>query len=232
MTKAVFFDIDGTIYDYSRANALAVEKVKEYCECKLEISALEYEQMIKEAQKTAHSRIGGGAALHNRLIRFQCLLELMEKPLFPHAENLYHCYWNTLISAAEPEPGLLDVFEELKKRGIYVGIGTNMTADIQYRKLDSLGLGPWIDGIVTSEEVGVEKPDKKLFLLCAQKAGVSPQECVFIGDSVKDDILGACHAGMEGVLYQKEDGEREENSAGMYTVIHHFDECIGVLKLI
>ena len=48
--------------------------------------------------------------------------------------------------------------KELKKRKIRIGIGTDMTAYVQYRKLEAIGVTSYIDFIVTSEEAGAEKP--------------------------------------------------------------------------
>ena len=47
-----------------------------------------------------------------------------------------------------------------------------------------------------SEEAGAEKPDPRLFALCAEKAGCAMEACAFVGDSLKGDILGAKAAGM------------------------------------
>lgn len=202
MIKAVFFDIDDTIYDYTGADRIAQKALEDYALHKLGIPAGEFRQWAQRARRLADSRIGAGrAATHNRLIRFQCMLEMLGKPLFPHAYKMYSLYWDTLIGLAVPEPGIAELMEKLRARGTYVGFGTNMTADIQYRKIEKLGLGNMTDGIVTSEESGIEKPDKRLFLLCAEKAGAAPQECVFIGDSLTNDIEGAQGAGMYAVLY-------------------------------
>ena len=91
------------------------------------------------------------------------MLELMKQPLFPHAFNMYHTYWDTLIQRSQPSKGAVDFIKELKKRGIRIGIGTDMTAYIQYKKLEALGVAPYVDFIVTSEEAGVEKTASSLF---------------------------------------------------------------------
>lgn len=202
MIKAVFFDIDGTVYDYESADEKAQQALRDYSFRELEIAPEELDGWIRKARKLADSRTGANcAATHNRLIRFQCLLELVKKPLFPHAYNMYDLYWNTMIEAAVLEPGTVELMRDLRKRGTYIGVGTNMTADIQYRKIEKLGIGRWIDGVVTSEEAGVEKPDVKVFWLCAEKAGAKPEECVFIGDSLEHDVKGAQAAGMHAVWY-------------------------------
>ena len=78
-----------------------------------------------------------------------------------------------------------------------------MTANWQYAKLKSLGLMAYVDYIVTSEEAGVEKPAPGLFMLCAEKAGCSPGECAFVGDSLPSDALGARDAGMAAYWFNQ-----------------------------
>ena len=93
---------------------------------------------------------------------------------------------------------------KLKKRKIRIGIGTDMTAYVQYRKLEAIGVTSYIDFIVTSEEAGVEKPHYHFFDICVEKAGVRPEECAFIGDNVRKDIEGAWESGMKGIWYTQE----------------------------
>ena len=132
--------------------------------------------------------------------------------MFPHTLNLYHCYWDALLASAKPEPGLLEAMEALKAAGLTLGVGTDMTAYIQYKKLERLGAAPYIDFITTSEEVGAEKPNPRLFLECVRKAGVPAGECLFIGDSLAKDVRGAMDAGLQAFLYAP--GSAREGTGG------------------
>ena len=230
MVKAVFFDIDDTLYSYTEAHKPALKAMKEYAARELGVSEDAYDDYVRQAQAVVKRRVGRDCStLHNRLIRFQCMLEILGRPIFPHAEAMGKLYWDTLIDHMQEEEGAGELLKTLKERGYYVGIGTNMTAGVQFRKLTKLGFGPWIDGMVTSEEAGVQKPDPKLFLLCAEKAGVSPEECVFVGDSLKKDVLGACAAGMKAILYRKEPagGPAQEESC---QVVSNLGDCLKVLE--
>lgn len=230
MVKAVFFDIDDTLYSYTEAHKPALKAMKEYAARELGVSEDAYDDYVRQAQAVVKRRVGRDCStLHNRLIRFQCMLEILGRPIFPHAEAMGKLYWDTLIDHMQEEEGAGELLKTLKERGYYVGIGTNMTAGVQFRKLTKLGFGPWIDGMVTSEEAGVQKPDPKLFLLCAEKAGVSPEECVFVGDSLKKDVLGACAAGMKAILYRKEPagGTVQEESC---QVVSALGDCLKVLE--
>ena len=123
--------------------------------------------------------------------------------------------------------------QKLKERGIRIGIGTDMTAHIQYRRLEFLNLSPYIDFIVTSEEAGVEKPDYRIFSLCREKAEVLPEDCVFIGDSLRHDIEGAKQAGMQVIWYHKAElSEEEQQKAAQENipVMRQFSQCIELLQ--
>ncbi|MDO4277147.1 MAG: HAD-IA family hydrolase [Eubacteriales bacterium] len=204
MIKAVFFDIDDTLYSFRDTHKIAMESLYKYAQECLHVDKDTFCRTLKEVQDKLIERLGeNSAVIHNRLIRFQNVLGLLGKPIHPYAREMYSLYWDTLLLYAVPEPGLRELLQELKAQGIYIGIGTDMTSYIQVKKLEKLGVAEFIDCIVTSEEAGVEKPEKELFDLCLEKAGLEPRECLFIGDNCRKDILGAKNAGMYYLCYCK-----------------------------
>lgn len=205
MIKTVIFDIDNTLYNYDENHIFGMKALAEYCRNELGVSEEEMLTCYDQAMKIMNERIGSDtAAIHNRMLRFQCMTELLSRPLFPHVENMYHTYWDTLIEHSSPCPGSLLFIQNLKKEGIRIGICTDMTACIQYKKLEKLGFAPYIDFIVTSEEAGAEKPASRLFQLCVKKSGCLPEECAFIGDNLKKDVQGAWNHGLKGIWYSQE----------------------------
>ena len=198
--KAVIFDLDNTLYSYDRAHAAAYAALQSYALQELGLDAASFDRLHEQASRTLEQRCHNGPAIHNRLIRFQILLELLGRPI-GKAPEMADCYWRTLLGSMQAEPGAAETLQELRTMGLSVGIGTNMTADRQLEKLRLLGLLPHVDFMVTSEELGVEKPDPRLFALCAEKAGAEPAECCFVGDSLKKDALAAQNAGLLGVWY-------------------------------
>jgi HAD superfamily hydrolase (TIGR01549 family) len=104
---------------------------------------------------------------------------------------------------------VIPLFEELKKRNYLLGIITNARAsmiDVIY----SLGLKPYLSGIITSEQAGVEKPDAQIFRAAYDQAGLKPEEMAYVGDTYKSDILGAIRAGSKGILLDRY-GIEDEN---------------------
>jgi putative hydrolase of the HAD superfamily len=208
MIKTVIFDLDNTLYSFDDANKVAFEMLLDYVDKNLDIS-LERFITVHEELKTALPQ--DSSVCHNRMIRFQKILEMENLPLYPHALEMYDVYWNALLDAAIPSEGALSTLEELKRRGIRIGIGTDMTARIQFVKLTRLGLMPFIDFMVSSEEACAEKPASKFFDACMEKAGCERKQCMFVGDSIKKDVIGATNAGLVGVWYNPENKETKED---------------------
>lgn len=202
MIKAVIFDVDNTLYSYDTAHKAAMEKLHAYGQEELKLDPAELDALLKEKQKEITGELGDQSAIHNRMIRYLRVMEQLRLPLH-HASRMAKLYWDTLISASVPNPGAAECVKALKDAGYTLGIGTDMTLDYQMEKLEHLGLLPYLDFVVSSEEAGCEKPEGRLFALCARKAGVTLEECVFVGDNLKKDILGSMAVGMKAVWYTK-----------------------------
>ena len=198
--KAVIFDLDGTLYDYPKADRAGVDALNRYAAEHFGLSEEETVRGVREAMDEANARIGmKTASTHNRLIRYQVFCELHGYPVWPHALHMAYTYWNTFLENMVPDPDVPELLAALKKADVLIGLGTNMTSFVQYRKLEVLGIAGAFDFVVMSEEAGCEKPDPDFFALCAAKAGADPSECLFIGDNHPMDYLGAKAAGMRGI---------------------------------
>ncbi len=168
-----------------------------------------FEELHQRTEHELRTYMGEVAALHNRCIRYQIMLENQGLPLYPHVLNMNGIYWDALLAAAVPSAGVTDAIRILKEKGIRIGIGTDMTARIQFKKLEVLGLLLYVDFLVSSEEAGAEKPEASFFARCVEKSGCRAEECLFVGDSMRKDVQGAMDAGLQAVWYRPDKPENQ-----------------------
>lgn len=111
------------------------------------------------------------------------------------AEELTFYYENTFYRRAlRPEaPGAL---EALHRRGLRLAVVSNIISrELVPRNLASYGVAHYFNPILTSAELGIRKPDPRIFLEAARRMGLSPGACAYVGDTVSRDIAGARRAG-------------------------------------
>ena len=206
MIKAVIFDLDGTLYDYDTAHEAGHSALARYMKARFGMERDAFQSLFQEAMDEVSSILDTScAALHDRYLRFQILLERAGLPLFPYAWDMTQVYWDTFLDNMTTSPGLENALSVLKETGLTLGIGTNMMVDYQLAKMNRLGFGNLFDFMVSSEEAGSEKPLQPLFWRCAMKARCLAPECLFVGDSYQHDILGAQSAGMQALWYQPDE---------------------------
>ena len=96
---------------------------------------------------------------------------------------------------------VFEVFKKLKKRGMLIGVISNSEDGQVENLLKAVKFIPLLDVYLDSYVVGLTKPDQKIFLKAVKALGVDPEETVFIGDSYKQDIIGARNAGLKAILF-------------------------------
>ncbi|MBN1193524.1 MAG: HAD-IA family hydrolase [Coriobacteriia bacterium] len=101
-------------------------------------------------------------------------------------------------------------FERLRDRGLAVGIISNWDSRLAH-VLGGLGLEDVLSDVVSSAEVGLHKPDPRIFKLACDRMGVSPGQAAHVGDHQYADVLGASSVGMQAVLIDRH-GQAEEGS--------------------
>jgi HAD superfamily hydrolase (TIGR01509 family) len=118
--------------------------------------------------------------------------------------NRMHNLWD------QPNPQARPVLEELRGRGITVGMISNSDGTIE-RIIAQRGLAPYFRFVLDSHVVGVEKPDPRIFRMALDRADAGPHEAVYIGDLYSIDVLGSRGVGMDAILLDPGDvwGDRD-----------------------
>jgi|YelNatPaOPRAMG01_1025707.scaffolds.fasta_scaffold16303_1 REG-2-like HAD superfamily hydrolase len=95
-------------------------------------------------------------------------------------------------------PDAQPALEALKKRGCLLGVIANGEHHVK-ETLIKLSLAEFLDVITISEDVGVEKPDPRIFKLTIEQFGLRPEKCAYVGDVPEIDLAGARNAGITPV---------------------------------
>ncbi len=100
-------------------------------------------------------------------------------------------------------PDVAPAIRRLRDRGLSLGVISNWDARLT-TVLAGVELGAELDTIVSSAEVGLHKPDPRIFELACERVGVAPQDAAHVGDHHYADVLGATAVGMRAVLIERD----------------------------
>jgi HAD superfamily hydrolase (TIGR01549 family) len=192
LPDAILFDTDNTLYPYDPAHAAAMRAVREKVCKTFTISPTDFDSAFQEARNQVKQRLKHTASSHSRLLYLQRMLEIMglgSQVLL--ALDFEQTYWRTFLSNAVLFDDVKELLDDLRLLGIPTAIVTDLTAQIQFRKVVYFGLDRYFDYIVTSEEAGYDKPHAAPFQIALEK--MAPKgDCIWmIGDNPVNDIRGA-----------------------------------------
>jgi HAD superfamily hydrolase (TIGR01662 family) len=191
--QALFFDGGSTLIDEKEIYRDRVERT-----IKENRLALTYDDFLARFKEASEKRL-------NPYI-YACEKLAIAKPVG----------WN--FSLEELYPGVLAMLKELKKR-YRLAIVANQPPHFDAR-VARLGLAPYFEAVIGSEDYGVRKPDPAIFQLALDQLGLRPGEAAMIGDRLENDITPAKKMGLKTIWvkqglsgYQTPRNEEEKASA-------------------
>lgn len=191
MIKAVLFDFDETLQDRTEAfEGYMDEFFNTFC---ADITESEKEKRKQDM------RITGNGGYVNRIEWYSQLCEMWSWSDAPSAKVLAEHYDTVFGDYDVIFPDAPALLQEIRNRGYKVGIITNGPSLLQHHKLDTSGLRKYLDIVVVSGDLDIHKPDPEIFTYTADKLGVKPEECIYVGDNPVNDIQGAVGAGMKAI---------------------------------
>ena len=204
LPDAIFFDLDNTLYNYNPAHQSARGAVKNKMIQMFALSDGDFDELVARAKEYTKERLEGTASSHSRLLYFQRMLEIMGTgSQLLYALDFEQTYWRAFLAHAKLFEGVPELLEEIRLLEIPIAIVTDMTAQIQFRKILYFNLDHYFDHVVTSEEAGCEKPCETIFKLTLKKLNMQENATVWmIGDHPDKDISGA-HNAIDAITLQK-----------------------------
>ena len=141
--------------------------------------------------------------------------------------NLYYQPIGRQISLIE---SAREVLSNFKQRGLRIGLVSNSSfpSEFHLRELDGFGLKNYFDYVIFSHDYGFRKPHPGLFCEALNNLSLSPEEVIFVGDRLREDVGGAQSVGMKAILKFKP-GRDYSFRAVPDAVIHHLQELPKVV---
>lgn len=193
--KAVLWDLDDTLYSRRSAAGRMFPGMLEQC-----LYTNQSEAFLEEAAAFLLSQIRGNSMLEENAFRALLQRYPADKPYSAEACKAY--YYAHIRSFAQPVPEAVEVVKKLKAQGVKMAIVTNIVPELlehQHKKVEALGIAELFDAVIYSAELGIHKPDRRIFDYAASCLGVSNAQCLFVGDDPDTDVTGALNADMEVV---------------------------------
>lgn len=143
--------------------------------------------------------------------------------------KLSDIYLDRLAAMGRLVPGALQLLNHLRDKGYNIGIISNGFYEVQYRKMQSGNIAHFFDTIVLSDDIGVNKPDVRIFNHAVSKAQTTGSRSIIIGDNPTTDIIGAINAGWKAICFNH-DGSNESPTPPQAIEITHLTEAITLLQ--
>lgn len=229
---AALFDLDDTLYPYAPCNRAGKREAwRTARELGYDLDREEFERLYRVGRQETKRELAGTASAHERFLYFKRAIEIHAGTHKPgDALELGEAYWDAYVREMELYDDVEPTLRELNAEGVDVAIVTNLTTRIQLKKLHRLGVEPYVDLLLTSEETGREKPASVMFTLPIARLDARPSDAVFVGDSPPSDVDGANAVGLETVLFDPEGdhGTLEDHSKPD----HRIDAFADVLEVV
>ncbi|RMG41478.1 MAG: HAD family hydrolase [Methanobacteriota archaeon] len=235
--KAILFDLDDTLYPYEENHELALRNAYNYWYELTGDDFRTFRQKYRDARTRVKRFLSDTAASHSRPLYFQTMVEQeFKRSLAYHAAELTARYWDEFIRVIKPFPHVMEFLKRRSEEGIMLGIITNMSAEVQLRKLHALEIDGHFEIMVTSEEVGKEKPHPHIFLHALNKLKIPPQKAIMIGDSYEADYEPAKFLEMQAILldhrnkYRNKEALRASTFGEIENILRSLKPKDGVIK--
>ena len=209
--QAVLFDLDNTLTHRDlTAQAYSCYLAEYYASAFAQVEPDKIIEIVRridnggypKKELLTHGSIGASAAY--------ALLRELSWLNPPSIEELAQFWFSQFGRFAVEMPAAEQVLTQLKDEGYQLAIVSNGGHDTRLNTIRGLGIEPYFDEIISSGLVGFNKPQPEIFQITAERLGVQPAQCLYIGDHPINDVQGATEAGMHALWMQGFHPDAEE----------------------
>lgn len=225
MYKAIFLDIDDTVFNFKKCSESALKKTfstlnLEYNKDVFELFSAIDERLWKQQKEELLS------VADVLDIRFAKLSETLG---LDYDSNLAKEHFGNLLGEQYiMEPGIEEVLKNISA-DYKIYAASNGMLTMQKNRLQLSGLKRYFTDLYVSDDIGSAKPNIRFFTESMKRAGLEPSDILMIGDSLVSDIAGARNAGIDSVWYNPYGLENETDIEADYE-IKELHELAGILN--
>ena len=205
--KHVFFDLDHTLWDFEKNSNLTFEQLFKAYEIELDLEdfLVEYTPINFQYWKLYREE-----KVSKEDLRYGRLKNTFDKLKYSVTDDLINTlseeYINMLPSNNHLFEGTIELLDYLQPK-YELHIITNGFEEVQNLKLEKSGIEKYFNKIITSESVGVKKPNPRVFRYALDIANANAENSIMIGDNLEADIIGALQCGISSIHFNLENVE-------------------------
>lgn len=195
----IFFDLDHTLWDFEKNSALTFEKI--FSENNIDVNIADFLEVYVPLN-LQYWKLYRNEKVSKEALRY----ERLKKPFDAIGYSVSDAVIDTLATAYIDNlsefnhlfEGAFELLDYLKEK-YTLHIITNGFEEVQNKKMINSKLFPYFEQIITSESVGVKKPDARVFEHALKVSKAKKENSIMIGDSLEADIHGALNGGLSAI---------------------------------
>lgn len=220
----VWVDLDDTIWDFKNNSWEALAHV--YYTAGLSVAFADVDTWRNSYQENNHRlwALYNTGAISKEFLMMERFRKVLAEAGYPEnkainmSPQLSDIYLDKLASLPHLVPGAKELLDHLRHAGYHIGIISNGFYEVQYRKMQSAGITGYFETVVLSDDIGINKPDRRIFDYALEKTAGKPHRTIIIGDNPATDIAGALNAGWQAIYFNHNSSNTNPTPTGVIEV--------------
>lgn len=201
--KAVFFDLDHTLWDFEKNSALAFEHILAENNVNVDVGRF---VALHVPINAGYWKLFRDGAITQQQLRYGRLKDVFDALEYEVADELIHKlseeYIATLPTNNHLYEGAVEILDYLKPK-YSLHIITNGFHHVQEGKIKNANLGHYFDTVTNSDLAGCKKPHRDIFEYALNVSGADRAHSVMIGDCIEADVQGALNCGIDAIYFNE-----------------------------
>lgn len=201
----VFFDLDNTLWDHRKNAKLTLQNL--FIQHQIEKSHQISFNDFHEAYHIINEELWAGLRdekidkAYLRKHRFYNSFLKFNIDDFELSQLFEHSFLDEIVAFNEVVEGTFEILDYLKSKNYQIHIITNGFEEVTHRKINGSGMADYFNTVTSADDVGVRKPNPKIFDHALKIANATKEESILIGDDWIADVLGGKNYGMDIIFF-------------------------------